>query len=89
MNWSWFFDGIGTEIIAIIIGLLLGGIEVYKVVIKSKSKQIQKAGNNSKQTQIYEVGSSSESQKTKANLNQKQVAGDDSEQVQTGSIKHE
>lgn len=89
MNWSWFFDGIGTEIIAIIVGLLLGGIVVYKVVIKSKSKQVQKAGNNSKQTQIYEVGSSSESQKTKANLNQKQVAGDDSEQVQTGSIRHE
>lgn len=43
------FDGIGTEIISIILSAIIGGAVGYK--IGSKSKQSQKFTNNSKQTQ--------------------------------------
>lgn len=41
---NWFFDGIGTEIVILIVGLLFGinGKEIY---LKIKNKQSQKAGN--------------------------------------------
>lgn len=44
---EWFFDGLGTEIISLIIGTVLGGTIGYK--IGSKSKLVQKKSNNSKQ----------------------------------------
>ena len=43
------FDGIGTEIISLIFGAIVGGTVGYK--IGSKSKQSQKFTSNSKQTQ--------------------------------------
>ena len=48
-NLQWIFDGIGTEIISIILGAIIGGTVGYK--IGSKSKQNQKFASNSKQTQ--------------------------------------
>lgn len=45
---KWFFDGIGTEIVSLIIGAILGGTVGYK--IGNKSKLVQKKSNNSKQT---------------------------------------
>lgn len=44
---EWFFDGVGTEIISLIVGTVLGGTVGYK--IGSKSKLVQKKSNNSKQ----------------------------------------
>ena len=44
---EWFFDGIGTEIMSLIIGTILGGTVGYN--IGSKSKLVQKKSNNSKQ----------------------------------------
>lgn len=53
---EWFFDGIGTELVSLIIGLVVGGGTGYKIAISKKSiKQKQKAGDNSSQTQIGEV----------------------------------
>ena len=43
---DWFFSGIGTEIISALIGLLIGGIGGYKIGVRNKIKQVQKAGDN-------------------------------------------
>lgn len=60
---EWFFDGIGTEIISAIIGLIVGGIGGgfigYRIAIKNKAKQKQKAGDNSTQIQIGNVTNAS------------------------------
>ncbi|MCT3719886.1 hypothetical protein [Elizabethkingia anophelis] len=49
---EWFFDGLGTSLITLIIGLLGGGVTGYKIGIKKNIKQSQKAGNNSSQIQV-------------------------------------
>ena len=50
---EWIFDGIGTAIITLIVGLLTGGAVGYKIRInKNTVKQKQKAGDNSSQIQI-------------------------------------
>ena len=54
-NIKWIFDGFGTEIFSLIIGLATGGAIGYKVGIRNKIKQKQKAGNNSTQTQIGSI----------------------------------
>lgn len=54
-NINWIFEGIGTEIISLLIGLLFGGVAGYKIGIHNKTKQSQKAGNNSNQTQIGSI----------------------------------
>ena len=45
---EWIFDGIGTEIITTVIGLIVGGV-------KNKNIQCQKAGNNAQLTQIGNI----------------------------------
>ena len=56
---EWMFDGIGTELISTVIGLLIGafggGAVGYKIGSKNKIKQNQNAGDNSKQIQIGSV----------------------------------
>ena len=42
---EWFFDGLGTEIVSLLIGGILGGVIGYKIGIS------QKAGKNSRQVQ--------------------------------------
>lgn len=54
-NISWIFDGIGTEILSLIIGLISGGFVGYRIGIHNKVRQSQKAGDNSKQTQIGSI----------------------------------
>ena len=51
-NISWVFDGLGTEILSLIVSFISGGAIGYKIGIHNKVKQSQKAGNNSNQTQI-------------------------------------
>lgn len=52
---EWILDGIGTELISLIIGAVVGGTAGYKIGSKNKIKQKQKAGDNSKQIQIGSV----------------------------------
>lgn len=52
---DWIFDGIGTEIISLIVGLCGGGLVGYRIGIKNKISQKQKAGNNSNQIQIGNI----------------------------------
>ena len=47
--------GLGTEIISLIVGLISGGAIGYKIGIHNRIKQSQKAGNNSRQTQISSI----------------------------------
>lgn len=50
---NWIFDGIGTELISVILGLIIGGFAGYKIGIhKSKINQRQKANDNASQIQI-------------------------------------
>lgn len=65
-NLEWIFDGIGTELISLIIGTILGGTAGYKIGSKNKIKQKQKAGDNSKQIQIGSVINNGD-QQTKSN----------------------
>lgn len=52
---EWIFDGIGTEIISLIISFLGGGFIGYKIGIKNKISQRQKGGNHASQTQIGSI----------------------------------
>ena len=93
MNWyEWFFDGIGTEIVSAIIGLLAGGIGGFFIGRRTKTVQRQKAGNDAKQRQQAATCNLNEekerSRKQRDSIFQEQVAGDNAEQIQTGSVKN-
>ena len=54
-NIQWIFDGIGTELVGVVIGLIVGGVgggfAGYRIG-KNKVKQIQKARDNVNQNQV-------------------------------------
>lgn len=52
---DWIFSGIGTEIISAIIGLIIGSIGGYKIGVRNKIKQAQKAGDNSNLSQTGSI----------------------------------
>lgn len=83
-NWyEWFFEGIGTEIIILIIGLVIGNISGYKIA-KLKYKQAQTAGDWSNQKQSIRITDNSNASTN--NISQSQKAGNNSTQVQVGDI---
>jgi len=51
---EWIFDGIGTAVITLILGLLTGGTIGYRIGIKKTTKvnQNQKAKDNASQIQV-------------------------------------
>lgn len=51
---EWLFDGLGTAIITLIIGILTGGTVGYRIGIKKSYKvnQKQTGGDNSSQIQV-------------------------------------
>jgi|LSQX01.3.fsa_nt_gb Na+/glutamate symporter len=51
---EWFFEGLGTALISLILGLLTGGTIGYRISIKKtiKVNQKQKAGDNASQIQV-------------------------------------
>lgn len=93
---EWLFDGLGTELVSMIIGLFLGasagGIAGYKIGInKSVLKQNQRAGTDSKQKQIGKsvVGASKDGlniQSSNSKIKQSQKAGNETVQTQIGGI---
>jgi len=52
---NWIFDGLGTEIISIIFGLIFGGACGYRIGIKKNIKQKQIANDNANQVQISNI----------------------------------
>lgn len=89
MWYEWIFDGIGTEIVGIIIGLAIGGTAVHKFVTRNKSKQKQTAGDNAKQHQEMNTQTDiKEAGKVRNNLKQIQKAGDNAEQSQIGGTNN-
>ena len=90
---EWLFDGIGSEIIGIVISLIIGaiggGAVGYKVGTKHTSKQSQIAGDNSKQKQemmFDEALKDLDSVKWQNRIRQTQKAGDGATQSQVGGI---
>lgn len=82
-NWyEWIFSGIGTSVLTGLLGMVIGGIGGIQIgKHKSKIKQTQKAGKDSKQKQI---GSKTINGNNKSNVTQTQKAKDNAEQVQIG-----
>lgn len=94
---EWIFDGIGTEIvgllISLIIGAITGGVVVYKIGVKNTTKQVQKAHDKSKQEQIIRVNMDNNSThkthtKNKTTINQSQKAGNNASQSQIGGTNN-
>ncbi|MDR3272013.1 MAG: hypothetical protein LBT29_00820 [Flavobacteriaceae bacterium] len=51
---EWFFNGLGTAIIGLIVGTIGGSAVGYRIGINKHTQQTQKAGNNATQVQIGE-----------------------------------
>ena len=93
---EWFFDGLGTELISIIIGVILvavtGGTIGYKIGVNKQSmKQKHKAGTASKQKQIGESDKTIVLDEKNLNVNnikikQEQKAKDEASQTQIGRV---
>ncbi len=90
--YEWLFDGIGTEVVSIIAGIILGGIGGFFIGRYTKSKQIQKAKDGAKQKQTIAINDDSSFEQKNAKRKiisvQKQKAGNNSEQVQMGSVNN-
>ena len=89
MKWyEWVFEGIGTELVALVIGAIVGGITGYKICIRKNGIQKQKAGYGADQHQELEIeDSNSEGSGMNGNLRQIQQGGDVAKQRQIGTIK--
>lgn len=93
---EWFFDGLGTEVVSILIGLIfgagVGGVAGYKIGInKNILRQMQKAGTDSKQKQRGKsiVGVSRDDlnvESSSSQIKQNQKAGNGAVQTQIGGI---
>ena len=87
MNWNVIFDGIGTEIISLIIGGIIGGIGGYTIGIRKANKQKQKAGDKADQRQEthivddHTISSATNQRNTPISIGQYQEAGDCVKQV--------
>lgn len=82
-NIKWMFDGIGSDIVSFILGLIfgsVGGIKIYKII-----KQKQFAKNNAYQTQIgsiFDGRNSKQEIEHKTTIKQIQKSRDDANQLQ-------
>ncbi len=87
---QWFFDGLGTELISLVGGAIIGGIIGYRVGKRTtKFTQAQEAGAESEQYQKGKSVQKSNRHKAKDQdiveiFTQRQKAGDHSKQTQIG-----
>lgn len=49
---EWFFEGLGTALVCLLIGFVGGGTVGYRIGIKKSTQQKQKARDNATQIQI-------------------------------------
>ncbi len=80
----WIIETIFSEVIGFFVGCILGGITGYNIKVKKVIRQEQKAGDNSKQQQEYEIDNEMKDGKYEYDLRQTQRAGDNSFQIQRG-----
>lgn len=88
-NLKWIFDGIGTEILSLVIGAIIGGLTGYKIGIKKKARQTQEAKNNANQRQEIVVSGNTViegNSNVQNSVEQTQKASNSSKQVQIGRI---
>lgn len=89
---EWVFDGIGTELVSLIIGAIGGGAVGYKIGIKRTSVQKQVARDNALQTQEIKMEKNdvrNSPLKSKTSIRQSQKAGNNADQLQVGGIDNE
>jgi hypothetical protein len=87
---KWFFEGLGTEIISLIIGAAVGCIIGFKAGKRTaKLSQKQTAGISAQQEQKGKASVAGSEKRTEANIvvSQIQEAGDNAEQIQVGESK--
>ena len=89
---KWLFDGIGTQTIAIIVGLIIPcGVGVIIWRRCTKNKMIQKAGDSSEQKQILiidsDIPSDHKIEQEKNVVALKQTAGNNSKQTQIREMR--
>ncbi len=87
MDIKWIFDGIGTELLSLCAGSIIGGIVGYKIGAKGASKQKQNAGTDAEQNQELEIDLEAAKNGARAKVNQVQKAKDGASQSQVGRIK--
>lgn len=90
-NFKWIFDGVGTELISLVVGIITGGFTGYKIGIKKSGKQTQiaKSGSKQRQEMIADNNATIEGKsKVQNSIIQTQKAGRNSEQVQIGGVKN-
>ena len=91
MGWyEWAFDGVGTQIIEFLLGLLVIGGVGYKCITRKRGVQEQTARDGAKQKQVIEIEARDdikEGEKRDVIFRQTQRAGSNAEQCQIGKIK--
>lgn len=83
-NAEWIFDGIGTELLSLVIGGVLGYIAGFKRGKQKSGSQNQSGGSDSNQRQELHIEADLEGESI---ITQKQKGGKNSTQVQIGEIK--
>lgn len=89
-NLQWILSGIGTELLMLLIGTLVGVVG-YKIIRKNGGKQVQRAKSGARQRQEMTVDSDitvREKGNEQNSIRQTQKAGKGSEQVQIGRIEN-
>ena len=76
MDYKWIFDGIGSSLVTLVLGLVFGGVSGYKIGVSSNQKQ--SAGHGARQKQSFKNDSSTSCKK----IEQSQKAGDNATQIQ-------
>lgn len=88
---KWIFDGIGTELFSLAIGVMGGGIVGYKIGVKRSGFQKQVAQDKAKQRQEFIIEKDIIDKSTiniNNNVKQLQKAGNSAEQIQIGGMKN-
>jgi Na+/glutamate symporter len=52
IDMEWLFNGLGTALVGLVIGIFTGGAVGYRIGVSKNIKQYQKAGDNANQVQI-------------------------------------
>ena len=87
----WFFDGLGTEIVRFLIGVICAGILGFRIGKRSRLSQTQRASDGAKQSQYgrsENVNHVNKDSTDHSDIIQTQSAGDSSEQIQVGGSKN-